>query len=223
MADTYIFRWLRFRLYVVARQLVKLRATPHAIALGTAIGIFVGMTPTVGLQMLIGVIIATVVGANRVAAALPAWITNPFTIVPIYSFNYWLGTFFVKGPGLEEFKIKISQLSGWRSVYDLGVDILVPLTIGCCLVGIALAIPAYPLAYRMVSIFRRRLQRRKIERHNRVVNILNRRSEREKQLKAESSLSSEAPLEKEADIESALLADRSAVPEETPSQDKCYF
>lgn len=172
MGDTYVFRWLKVQTYKILRQFVKLRATPHAIALGTAIGVFVSMTPTIGLQMIMGVIIATIVGANRIAAALPAWITNPFTIVPIYSFNYWLGTLLVKGPGLEDFKQELIKLDSIKAVYNLGTDILLPLCIGCSIVGLVLAIPTYPIMFRLVVIFRKRLDRRKNERHSRVIDIL---------------------------------------------------
>ena len=45
------------------RRLLSLDDTPHAIALGTAIGMFIGLTPTVGIQMIIVLLFA--VAADR--------------------------------------------------------------------------------------------------------------------------------------------------------------
>ena len=76
------------------RAIVSLHGEPEDIALGAAIGVFIAFTPTVGFQMILGAFVATVFRANRPAAMIPAWITNPVTIPPIYAFTYWLGSFF---------------------------------------------------------------------------------------------------------------------------------
>lgn len=183
MRKLYIFRWLRLQSIRVLRTLFRARGTPHAIALGAAIGVFVGMTPTVGLQMLIGVFIATLVGASRVAAALPAWITNPVTIVPIYSFNYWVGSwFFRSAPDLERFRsdlYQIRQLSAHGGfgdalghLLDLGGDALLPLWLGCVLVGSILAVPTYLAVRWLVVHFRQALARKRAARQDRITQRL---------------------------------------------------
>ncbi len=55
------------------RSIVTLHGSPEAIALGTAIGVFIAFTPTIGFQMLLGAFVATLVGASRPAAMIPAW------------------------------------------------------------------------------------------------------------------------------------------------------
>ena len=57
MRKLYIYRWIRHHNWRFLRQFLRLRASAHSIALGAAIGIFIGLTPTVGFQMIIGVVI----------------------------------------------------------------------------------------------------------------------------------------------------------------------
>ena len=82
--------WQRLRDFVVLR-IFHLDDTPHRIALGVAIGLFVALTPTIGLQMVIGAFLATVLRANKFPAVALAWITNPLPMVPIVYFNWCVG------------------------------------------------------------------------------------------------------------------------------------
>ena len=50
-------------------RFVRLRGLPEEIARGMALGIFIGMTPTMGLQMPIALVFATILKENRLAAA----------------------------------------------------------------------------------------------------------------------------------------------------------
>ena len=67
------------RAFRILRSVVRLRGSPRAIAGGLAIGVFVAFMPTRGFQMLFAAFLATLFGANRPAAVLPVWITNPAT------------------------------------------------------------------------------------------------------------------------------------------------
>ncbi len=61
-------------------------------ALGFGVGIFSGCFPFFGLQTLMGVLLAKVFRGNSILAALGTWISNPFTYVPLYYFNYRIGS-----------------------------------------------------------------------------------------------------------------------------------
>ena len=84
-------RRVRFIIYKWLRKIVRLDDSPHSIATGTAIGMFVAMLPIYGFQMITGAAIAAVARVNKLAAALSAWITNPLTIPPFLYFQYHLG------------------------------------------------------------------------------------------------------------------------------------
>ena len=66
--------------------------SPSQRALGFGIGIFSGCFPLFGLQTLMGVFLAKIFKSNTIFAAVGTWISNPFTYVPLYYFNYKVGS-----------------------------------------------------------------------------------------------------------------------------------
>ena len=66
------------------RALLMLDDTPHHIALGTALGVFIAFTPTVGIQMILVLLLAMLVRPffrfNNVAGLIAVYITNPVTV-----------------------------------------------------------------------------------------------------------------------------------------------
>ena len=50
-----------------------------------------GCFPFFGLQTLLGMALASLVRGNHLLAAAGTWISNPFTYLPLYWFNYNLG------------------------------------------------------------------------------------------------------------------------------------
>ena len=73
-----------FRYYYL--RVTRQRGTPENIALGMAIGVFIGLLIPVG-QIVVAVLGATILKANRVTAFIGTWISNPATfmiIIPFY-------------------------------------------------------------------------------------------------------------------------------------------
>ena len=66
--------------------------SPSLRALGFGVGIFSGCFPFFGLQTLIGVFLAKIFKGNSLLAAVGTWVSNPFTYVPLYYFNYRVGS-----------------------------------------------------------------------------------------------------------------------------------
>lgn len=146
------------------RKIVSLDDTPHSIALGTSIGVFVAMTPTVGIQMVVVLLIAALCKPffrfNQVAGLIAVYISNPVTTLPIYWFNYWVGTFFIEGnvtrADLAE-ALQYDSFADWfRSVFKLIFEFGWPLVIGSVLVGIVCAIPSYPLTKWLAGAMQRK-------------------------------------------------------------------
>ena len=69
--------------------------SPFQRALGFGVGIFSGCFPFFGLQTFMGVFLARIFKGNSILAALGTWISNPFTYVPLYYFNYKVGSFLI--------------------------------------------------------------------------------------------------------------------------------
>ena len=86
-------------------------------ALGLGVGIFSGCFPFFGLQTLMGVFLAKILNGNSILAAVGTWISNPFTYVPLYYFNYKVGSLLLNiDPNIVDFShITTSELwsQGW--------------------------------------------------------------------------------------------------------------
>ncbi len=101
-------------------------------ARGLAAGIFFGCFPFFGLQTLLGVALASLLRGNHLLAAAGTWISNPFTSVPLYWFNYQLGCWLLGNgspwPGQEA----LHQAELWH----LGGQMASRLLLGSVLVGL---------------------------------------------------------------------------------------
>ncbi len=159
------------------RWLIALRGSPEAIAGGVAIGMFVAFTPTIGLQMVIAALLATLLKANRPAAVAIVWLTNPLTVPPLFAGTYWVGTFFHAGPPVAEVHALLSDTMRMIASHDywalhhqfttflaVGWRILIPLLIGGVLVGTILGSISYVATLRMVGRYRRRRAQHKRQR-----------------------------------------------------------
>ncbi len=135
------------------RKIVSQDDTPHSLALGTAIGMFIGLTPTGGLQMFLVMGTAWLCKPffrfNQLAGILAVYVSNPFTAFPIYWFNYWVGTFFVGGNLTKERLADLLAYEGsitwWAKLWELVVDIGLPLTLGSIIVGTIAGLITYPV------------------------------------------------------------------------------
>jgi uncharacterized protein (DUF2062 family) len=78
-------------LRAAARRLVNLRASPHEIALGCAVGAFVSITPLLGVQTIIAVVISLALRASVPAAIIGTFVGNPLSWPFIWVSTYVMG------------------------------------------------------------------------------------------------------------------------------------
>lgn len=155
---------LRRRFRLTYLQLLRLRDRPEVVAKGFTIGVFAGCFPLLGLQSLIGIFLATIFGASKVAAVAATWISNPLTYVPLFIFNYKIGKFLLRTEDVELSSLDITSLSAIR---ELGLSFVITLLTGSFIVGTILSLITYfySLAilqrWRDRSLRRRRLKRKK--------------------------------------------------------------
>ena len=136
------------------KRLSSIQGSPNEIALGFAFGVFIGMTPTIGLQMLLAGFVATLLGWNAVAAVMGVWITSPATAPFIYSTTYVVGASvynFLADDTLT-LRFKVSELS---SLIYKTPKVFVALTIGGILLGLPLAILCYYAMYILIYEYRK--------------------------------------------------------------------
>ena len=172
--------YLRFKR--TFRRIARSAGTPEHIALGAALGMLIAMLPIVGLQMVVATAICLVFRANPLPAVVMVWITNPFTILPVYTFNYWVGTMLVRsGPRIAEFRAHVKEIvrlaneahfsDGLSALARMGWDIQLPLWTGCFAVGALLGIPTYFLTRRAVVRIRVRVAQRRAARETRLFGL----------------------------------------------------
>lgn len=130
-------------------RFLRLQGAPDEIAKGVAIGIFVGMTPTLGLQMVIAIFVAIWLKENKIAAALGVWITNPVTAAPIYTLEYESGRRLLQMPPLQ-----FPEELTFAAMKTLGWDLMIPLLFGSLIYAVICSIIAYSLTLRFIPFFK---------------------------------------------------------------------
>ncbi len=180
-----VFDFFRNKIYEnLIRPIITSKAPVHETALGTAIGVFVGLTPTVGIQMWIVLMIwlfcryvlrfrfELVIGTALV------WISNPFTMLFLY-YGFWVtgdGFFSLIGVSTAElsyaaFQLQFSQIvnnpgSGYIKasiectkflVYDLGY----PLMLGSLFYAFPFSLASYLFIRKFLHTHRLKIAKRK--------------------------------------------------------------
>ncbi len=161
------------RLRRVIRWVLSFHGSPRQVARGMAIGVLVAFTPPVGLQMILAAILATLSKSNRPAAIAAVWITNPLTALPIYLLTYRVGLAFL--PHIHAIELRkrlvavvVDEHGEWlnlahqfRELIALGAEVLVPMTVGGLVVGLAAACAAYFVTLAICQLAPTRLRLRR--------------------------------------------------------------
>jgi len=122
------------------------------MATAFAIGIFIGMSPLLGLHTVLGLFAAWLLRLNRLITLVGVFVTNPWTIVPIYSFGTWLGAKII---GMH----RIIPVIDWTEITILGFlkefrPLLLPFIIGSTATAIVSAVVGYFVLYNAVKKYR---------------------------------------------------------------------
>lgn len=145
------------------RTIVHLDDTPHSLALGTSIGVFIGITPTGGIQMALVMITAFLTGRffhfNRIAGLLGVYISNPITGIPLCWYSYRIGTcFFEHNIGWDEFKRLFTEaelMNWWGTLKTIFFAVGPPLIVGSVVLAAIMAVISYVLIYVLAARFQR--------------------------------------------------------------------
>ncbi len=137
------------------REFIKnaktLQGDPHYVALGMAIGVFVGITPTIPLHTVIAVALAFVLKGSKPAAAIGVWFANPITIPLFYWASYKIGMFLL-GKSIP-FDVQYESIG---KLLQLGLDVTVAMIAGGAILGILPGIAAYFLTRKIFIKIRSR-------------------------------------------------------------------
>ena len=116
----------------LGRKLLALRDTPHAIAGGVAIGMFIGFTPLFGIKTLLCLGLAYLLRCNPIAAviavslhdvAIPFW---PFLLKVEYDIGAWiLGHFQQLPQKIDMHHFRFQDMLKWTTFFHVGLPLLV--------------------------------------------------------------------------------------------------
>ncbi len=152
--------------------------SPERIAGGVFAGILIAYTPLLGLHLLIGLAAAMVFRINKVATLSFVWISNVFTLIPIYYPSYLLGrkilNIFEKEPSMNQNELmrclqvilrevdlnSLIDIEFWQSLQYLFTRIGLELFIGGIIIGSIVAAIAYRFTARIITRHRKRKGRK---------------------------------------------------------------
>ena len=139
-----LLRLSRIRMRRGVLWLWRQEGTPGQRARGLAAGVFCGCYPFFGLQIFLSVGVASMVRGNHLLAAAGTLVSNPLTYVPLYWFNFVVGSRLL-GP------LAGADLDGVNhsNLWNQGWDVLQRLLLGSTLVGALMALLLGLLAYRL--------------------------------------------------------------------------
>lgn len=140
---------LKQKLHKYFSEIKQLEGDPNYIARGMAIGVFIGITPTIPLHTVLAVILAFIFRGSKPAAIIGVWVANPFTIPFFYIASYQIGIFLFKiSTPFNPAHISIHQL------VELGLEITIAMIIGGIVLGIPVGIIAYGVTWKVVKSIR---------------------------------------------------------------------
>lgn len=148
------YQWLKF---------LRLQEDPRKLAWGMALGVFIGITPTIPFHLVGALSLAALLRVSPVTAIIGIQVGNPLTVVPIYVAAYKVGQFLLhRGKPLvfpETFSFEAWLRVLWRGGLALQVG------------GIIIAIPPAIVAYFLTLWIVQRYHRRKAQKALDVYNL----------------------------------------------------
>jgi len=131
------------------RALLAIKDKPHHVAMSFSVGVFIGMSPLLGLHTIIGLVCAYLFRMNKFVTITGVYVTNPWTIIPIYSFGTWSG---MKIMGVEGFISDINwKALGFSNVLTELETLFWPFIVGTFFIGTISAVLSYITIYYIIK------------------------------------------------------------------------
>ncbi len=141
------YHWLKFW---------RLQDNPQKLALGMALGVFIGVTPTVPFHTVSALFLAALLRVSPITAYLGVWVMNPVTMAPLYLLAYKVGQFVLfKGEPLT-----LPETYNLDNLLDLLWRGGAALQVGGVIIALPPAIVSYFLTLWIVQRYRRRKARK---------------------------------------------------------------
>jgi len=137
-------------------SLLRLRARPHTVALGVALGVFIGCTPTIPIQTAMAVPLAAAFRASKTGAAAGVWVSNPFTLAAFYLADFQVGRWILGW----EINFDAPDFFAFFSLLSHAKQLLLAMMVGGGAIGLSMGVIAYVITYKAMLLARERRARR---------------------------------------------------------------
>lgn len=136
-------------------RVMRLSASPHAIAAGVASGAAVSMFPLIGLHFVLGFVLAFAVRGNMIAAAIGTVWGNPLTFPLFFAASYAVGDWLMGGGGVsasEDARIQATGEQLSQGLFASGFEAVWPTFKTMMIGGLPLAVAVFALFYIVVRL-----------------------------------------------------------------------
>ncbi len=148
------------------KRVLRITASPHAVAAGLAVGVFSAFTPFFGFHLIIAIVLAYLIAGNIAAAALGTTLANPLTLPLIWGGTFEFGRFIMSGGGAGAAPpMHIGRMLATMRFEDVWTPLLKPMLFGSTVLGGVAAVIVYFVTRYAVAAFRRRRMERLAEKH----------------------------------------------------------
>ncbi len=161
-----VLRYLKY--YFI--KFKRLQGSPQALAGGTAIGVFIGLTPTIPLHTVLIVFLSLLTRTSTLAGIIVSWIVcNPLTYLPIYYLSAVVGNHLTPYElNLKNVSDALNQItagSGFHEALTIllhsGYEVLIVMGVG----GLCLALPVAAVSYYFALLFFIQLKKKRMKKH----------------------------------------------------------
>ena len=168
--------WERFRVWLwprrsfsrsfqyFSKRILRLKATPHAVAAGVAAGVFAAFFP-LGLHFAVAAIVCWLIAGNLVAALLVAAVGgNPLTVPLLWGASWETGELILhRQVASQGSSGHLSTMLHHMSFSELWRPVLEPLVLGAVPLGVGCGLVFYGITRWGVTVFQDRRRARLAE------------------------------------------------------------
>lgn len=158
-----------FRYYYI--KFIRLKGDPQYLAKGTAIGIFLGITPIIPFHTLLNIIVTFITRTSTIASLLATIIVcNPFTYIPQYYLSIIIGnavtpynfTWEKMKQVLDILLAKPGFMESLNALGGLGYEAVIVLLVGGTILAFPFTIAGYFLSLRLFIKIREKRSKKHI-------------------------------------------------------------
>jgi uncharacterized protein len=146
---------IRHNLNQIYLRIRSLQGDPHYMAMGMAIGVFIGVTPTFPFHTALAIALAFVLRGSKPAAIIGVWFGNPVTMPFFYLASYKIGVLILGHQA--PFDLKYESI---KALFSLGWEVAVAMLVG----GLILGLPPALIFYFLTLVVFKKISRARFAR-----------------------------------------------------------